>query len=195
MARIPVAELRVQTQGPGLVRVTATAPAVREGRDLRQWVQESGVTPRAMLTTGLGLLAAGIVGALVLSSGLVGVLVSSTMLTLGGGLAFLGILERKNRSARPQPALPSSSPAVLAERSRRVLALLDDGRDPTFEQLLGALRWTEAALLETLLAMKESGQVIEDLDLDSGEWVYRAQVTAFGTGGGMTLADRRGRAP
>lgn len=192
MARIPVAELRVQTQGPGLVRVTANAPAVREGGDIRQWVQESGMSSGAMVTTGLALAALGGIGALVITPGLFGVVALSTMFTIGGGLAFLGLLKRKDRLAQPKPAPPASSPSVLAERSRRVQTLLDDGRDHTFEEILKALRWTEPALLEALVFMKDSGQVVEDLDLDTGEWVYRSQITAYGAEG-MTLSDRQAR--
>lgn len=147
----------------------------------------------AMVTTGLALAALGGLGALVITPGLFGVVALSTMFTIGAGLAFLGLLKRKDRVAQPRAALPTSSPAVLAERSRRVQALLDDGRDHTFEQLLMALRWTESALLETLVTMKDAGQLVEDLDLETGEWVYRSQVVAFGTGGGMTLADRQAR--
>ena len=53
-------------------------------------------------------------------------------------------------------------------------------------------RWTDRALVETLVAMKDAGALIEDLDLDSGEWVYRLQYgDAIGTPASMTLADRQ----
>jgi len=191
MARIPVAELRVQTQGPGLVRVTASAPA-REGRDLREWVQQSGISPGAMVTTGLVLAVLGGLGLLVLASGsFAGVVALASMVTTGAGLAFLGALKRKDAKAEPKALPPASSAAVLTERSRRVRAVLDGGGGHTFEQLLHQLRWTESALLETLVVMKDGGQVVEDLDLDTGEWVYRSQELGFGGGGPMSLADRQ----
>ncbi|MCA9707883.1 MAG: hypothetical protein KDK70_18670 [Myxococcales bacterium] len=198
MARIPVAELRVQTQGPGLVRVTANSPVpVAKGGELRDWVQESSVSPGAMVAGGLGLAAIGGLGALTMHVGLLGVIALGSMITVGGGVAFLGILKRKGRGvAEPMRALPPASPStVIAERARRVSAVLSTtGEDFTFERLLDVLRWTEPALLETLVAMKEAGQLIEDLDLDTGEWVYRSQTTEYGSalpGGGMTLADRQ----
>jgi hypothetical protein len=195
MARIPVAELRVQTQGPGLVRATASAPA-RQGGDLREWVHQSGVPPRAMVSGGLVLAAIGGLGALVLTPGFFGMMVLSSMFTVGGGVAFLGVLKRKGRKEEPKALPPASSASVIAERARRVGGLLDRGGDYTFERLLAQLRWTEPALLETLVAMKEAGRVIEDLDLETGEWVYRSTTTDYGTaghGGGMTLADRQAR--
>lgn len=194
MARIPAAELWVQTQGPGLVRVTANAPA-RQGNDLREWVQQSSITPRALVTTGLGLAVIGVVGMLVAASSVLGLIVCSSMTTAGAGIAFLGALKRKDREAQPKALPPASSAPVLLERSRRVQAVLEGG-DHTFEQLLGRLRWTETALLETLVVMKDSGQIIEDLDLDTGEWIYRSVSMGLGpvgSAGGLSLADRQAR--
>jgi len=197
MARIPVAELRVHSQGPGLVRASSTAPA-RSDDDLRQWAQRSSLSPGAMVAGGLALAAVGGVGALLMSVGFFGMVALSSMMTVGGGVAFLGVLKRRGR-AEPEPplALPAASMAVIAERARRVQSVLAPGGDFTFEQLMAALRWTEPALLETLLSMKETGQVIEDLDLDTGQWVYRSQHNEYGStvpgGGGMTLADRQAR--
>lgn len=201
MARIPVAQLQVQSQGPGLVRANPTAAARNQaqpsqGGDLRQWVGRAPISSGALMTGGLGLAAIGAVGALVITTGFIGTTILGGMMTLGGGLAFLGALKRKDRRAAEQApkALPPSSPAtVIAERASRVRAVLDRGGDYTFERLGAELRWTENALLETLVAMKEAGQIVEDLNLDTGEWVYRSQVHEFGTHGAMTLADRQAR--
>jgi hypothetical protein len=195
MARIPVAELWVQTQGPGLVRVTANAPARQEGGDLREWVRESRVTSGTLATAGLVLAAVGGLGALIVTSSVLGIIAVTSMITAGCGLVFLGALKRKDRNSQPKALPPASSATVLAERARRIQSVLDAG-DHTFEQLLGKLRWTESALLETLVVMKDSGQVVEDLDLDSGEWVYRASFAAFGTlgsEGALSLAERQAR--
>lgn len=195
MARIPAAQLQVQTQGPGLVHVTANAPAPVPARDLQDWVAQSSLSAGAMVMGGLALAAVGGLGALVMHVGFFGVVALSSMITVGGGVALLGILKRKGRKAPEPRALPPASTAsVIAERARRVQAVLGQGGDFTFERLLAALKWTESALLETLLAMKEAGQVVEDLDLDTGEWVYRSQYTEYGSalpGGAMTLADRQ----
>ncbi|MEM9458839.1 MAG: hypothetical protein AAGF11_31970 [Myxococcota bacterium] len=195
MARIPVAQLQVQTQGPGLVHVNDRTPASAPRTELRDWVADSSLSPGAMVMGGLALAAVGGLGALVMHVGFFGVVALSSMITVGGGVALLGLLKRKGRQVEEPRALPpSSSAAVLAERARRVKAVLGQGGDFTFERLLAQLRWTESALLETLVVMKDAGQVVEDLDLDSGEWVYRAQITEYGSalpGGAMTLADRQ----
>lgn len=199
MARIPVAQLQVQTQGPGLVHVNAHAPSSSPAprTELRDWVADSSLSPGAMVVGGLALAAVGGLGALVMHVGFFGVVALSSMITVGGGVALLGLLKRKGRKTEEPRALPpASSAAVIAERSRRVKSVLGQGGDFTFERLLAELRWTESALLETLVAMKDAGQVVEDLDLDSGEWVYRAQITEYGSalpGGAMTLADRQAR--
>lgn len=194
MARIPAAELWVQTQGPGLVRVTATPPARQS--DLRQWVHEQTVaSPKVLATGGLGLLAASVLGFLVLGpANVITVVALSSMATTGAGLAFLGLLKHKDRDAQPKALPPASSATVIAERARRVQAVLDEG-DHTFEQLLGRLRWTESALLEALVAMKDAGQIIEDLDLDSGEWVYRSAFGGYGAAGALSLSERQARGP
>lgn len=196
MARIPVAELWVQTQGPGLVRATANVPARQaEGGDLREWVSESRVSSGTLVTVGLVLAAVGGIGALIVTSSVLGIVAVTSMITAGTGLAFLGVLKRKDRAAQPKALPPASSTTVLAERARRIGSVLDAG-DHTFEQLLGKLRWTESALLEALVVMKDSGQVVEDLDLDSGEWVYRSAVAGYGsvgTPGALSLAERQAR--
>lgn len=197
MARIPVAELWVQTQGPGLVRATANVPARQqpEGGDLREWVRESKVSSGALVTTGLVLAAVGGIGALIVTSSVLGIVAVTSMITAGTGLAFLGALKRKDREAQPKALPPASSTTVLAERARRIQSVLDAG-DHTFEQLLGKLRWTESALLEALVVMKDAGQVVEDLDLDSGEWVYRSAFAGYGgvgTAGALSLAERQAR--
>ncbi len=198
MARIPVAEFRVHSQNASLVRATANAPA-QPDNDLRQWAQQSSLSSGGMMMGGLALAAVGGVGALLMNVGFFGMVALSSMITVGGGVAFLGALKlrgRKKKDSEPQLALPASSSTVIAERGRRVSAVLARGGDFTFERLMAELRWTEPALLETLVAMKEIGQVIEDLDLDTGEWVYRSQLTDYGhalPAGGMTLADRQAR--
>jgi hypothetical protein len=198
MARIPVAELWVQTQGPGLVRATATAPARSSmpaaGGDLREWVRDSKVSSGALVTTGLVVAALGGIGAMIVTSSVLGIVAVTSMITAGTGLAFLGALKRKDRNAQPKALPPASASTVLMERARRIQSVLDTG-DHTFEQLLGKLRWTETALLEALVVMKDSGQVVEDLDLDSGEWVYRSigGYGSYGSPGAMSLADRQAR--
>ena len=118
------------------------------------------------------------------------------MVTFGGGVAFLGSHKRKaeREAAKALPPAPSVSPVVLAERSRRVRDWLQTRPQATFEEIAQALRWTESALVETLLHMKESGVLEEDLDLDSGQWIYRMQTaTDTGTAASLMLSERSAR--
>lgn len=149
-----------------------------------------------MMLVGAGIVAIGAVVASV-AGGLVATAIAGSMITIGGGVALLGVLKRKGRAPQPVPARalpPASSTAVIAERSRRVATVLEQTGRATFERLAARLRWTEPALLETLMAMTESGHLVEDLDLETGEWFYRLQATDFGTGAALTLADRQARA-
>jgi hypothetical protein len=192
-----VTELWVQRQGAALVRVGANAPAEADKSDLRTWVDRSAVPAGALVAGGLGLGLTGLgLAVLVGWSGLGVAAIYSTMITLGGGLTFLGLIKRKQP---PAPALApprtTTSPEVLGERARRVHAALDELGDATFEALLRLLGWTEPALLEALVYMKEGGAIEEDLNLDTGEWIYRTR-NDLGTGaaGGLMLEDRQARA-
>ena len=142
-----------------------------------------------MIAGGLGLASLGAMLAAVVSTGLVGAVLFGGMLTFGGGVAFLGMRKLKTPVVVRAPAI---DPHVLAERARRVHSALARGGTSTFEPLLAQLRWTERALVDTLIAMKDSGEIIEDLDLDSGEWVYRLQYgDGIGTPASLTLAERQ----
>jgi hypothetical protein len=196
MARHPVTELWVQRQGATLVRVSANAPAEvgAEKSDLRTWVDRSGVPAGGLVAGGLALSLTGLaLAALVGWSGLGVAAIYSAMITVGGGLAFLGLVKRKQP---PPPALPAprTSAEVQGERARRVhVALMQQG-DATFETLLRLLGWTEPALLETLVYMKEGGAIEEDLNLDTGEWIYRSRNDlGMGVAGGLMLEDRQAR--
>jgi hypothetical protein len=199
MARQPVAELYVQSQG-ALVRLGPSTTPVRtddEPDDLRTWVDRAAIPWSGMVLGGMGTAVLGLVLASINPLGFLGTVAFSSMITLGGGLTFLGILKRKREQDEPPPrALPAAgtAPAVFAERARRVTHVLRDRGEATFETLLGRLRWTESALIETLVYMKNAGALEEDLNLDTGEWVYRVQdIDAVGTPAGLTLAERQAR--
>lgn len=144
-------------------------------RDLGEGSDRSATPATALLLSGVALCFSGI--ALTLG-GALSVLGSGAMITVGAGVALFGLLKRSSASIPQAVALPATStatsPEVLAERARRVSAVLESGREATFEVLLEELRWTDAALLEALVAMKDAGALTEDLDMDLGEWVYRA---------------------
>jgi len=122
-----------------------------------------------------------------------GLWMTSLMLTAG---AFLVVAWVAGRSARPAAAAASSpakvDPKLLAERCRRVRAILQGSGAPlTFEALVEKSRWTKAAMLSTLLHMKEQGAIVEDLSLDSGEWVYSVADPEGGAGLSPMLAERQ----
>lgn len=201
MAHHPVDELRVRL-GPGsspgaLQRVAPSgdAPAPGEGSgDVRRWAERSPLPAGGMVLGGLGLAVVGLGLGLALPLSLATATLFGGMVTFGGGLAYLGGLKRKAEvdTTKALPPAPTVSPVVLAERARRVRAWLQQRRQATFEELAEALKWTESALVETLLHMKEAQVIEEDLDLDSGQWVYRMETaTETGTAASLMLDERR----
>jgi hypothetical protein len=176
------------------VRVPTGPLAVVPQTDaLATFVERLPIPPGAMIAGGLGLAALGALFAAFVSTGFIGAVLFGGMLTFGGGVAFLGMRKRQGISVPRPPTTPTVDPHVLAERGRRVHALLARGGSATFERLLAQLRWTERALVETLVAMKDSGTVVEDLDLDTGEWVYRVSGgDSMGTAASLTLDERQG---
>lgn len=177
MAHQPVTELWIQHQGPGAViqvRHADALPARRVGEPL--------------LRLGVATMTAG----LLLS--LFGSPILGPVIALGGACAlFMGRRQQKARLALPPAADAevSTSPSVRAERGRRALTSLEEHGPCTFEALLARLRWTEPALLETLIQLKKEGRIDEDLDLDSGQWIFRPLVRQGG--GHLTLDERRSR--
>jgi predicted lipid-binding transport protein (Tim44 family) len=198
MARQPVAQLWVQSQG-ALVRVGPAEVAKQtSGDDLQAWVDRTAVPWSGMVIGGMATAVIGLMLASINPLGFLGVVAFSSMISLGGGLAFLGVLKRKreqsrNDSARALPAT-STAPEVIVERARRVAQVLEAGGQATFEVLLSRLSWTEKALIEALVHMKNTGAVEEDLDLDSGQWVYRVQEQDMvGSPATLTLDERQAR--
>jgi hypothetical protein len=193
VARHNVSELWVQTQrGGALVRVpTGSLPAVSErDNSVIAWAQRVPASAPAMMVGGavIGLL--GGLLAVLNPLGFLGVAIFGGMITFGGGIAWLGAAKARGGAA-PDPR-PFVDPRVLAERGRRVATLLGQLGQATFEVLLGRLRWTEQALIETLVDMKDGAVLVEDLDLETGEWVYRMQSGGeIGTRGSMMLDERR----
>jgi len=205
VARHTVAELWIQSQGgQALVRVgepttlrrdTTGSHAVAGGvgsDDVRRWAEHAPFSWHGMMVAGLALAGIGGLLAALNPIGFVGAVLFGSMMTLGGGIAILGGLKRASALAPPALPAPQGDPSVARERGRRVRMLLGQTGQSTFEQLLGKLRWTESALVQTLVALKDAGQIVEDLDLDTGEWVYRLQPgDEMGTRPSMMLADRQ----
>ncbi len=196
MARLSIADLWTQSQGgQALVPVprgdTGPHGALQRHDDVRTWAERAPFSWHGMIVAGLSLAGIGGVLAVLNPIGFVGAVLFGSMMTLGGGIAILGGLKRASVLVPPALPAPKGDPAVTAERGRRVRKLLAQSGQSTFEQLLARLRWTEAALVQTLVALKDAGLLVEDLDLDTGEWVYRLHGgDEMGTRASLTLAER-----
>lgn len=175
MAREKVVDLVVR-QGSTSAVDRAGSPSFGEGGDLQRWATSSPVPWKAMIAGGIALVSLGIVGAILTTWGFFGTAVLTSLMTTGSGLVFLGLVKRRGRitaATREQRALSTSEHKLLEERSRRIQTVLEQaGRPQTFEALVARTQWTRDAVLDTLLFMKERGLVAEDLDLDTGDWVY-----------------------
>lgn len=179
-------------QGGALVRVpTGSLPVVPAAESsVVAWAQRVPIAAPAMMAGGVAIGLLGGLLAVLNPIGFLGVAIFGGMITFGGGVAWLGATKAR-RAVEPTPR-PAVDPRVLAERGRRVSAALGQLGQATFEVLLARLRWTEQALIETLVEMKNGAVVVEDLDLESGEWVYRMQYGGeIGTRGSMMLDERR----
>lgn len=122
-----------------------------------------------------------------------GLVLTNLLFSAGAGLSVLAFAKRSSSAGAAGPAaLPARvDPALVAERSRRVRAILRGGGPTTFERIKSELKWTQVALVSTLVHMKEQGEVIEDLSLDTGEWVYTLADNQDAVLGSPTLAERQ----
>lgn len=177
MARENVDDL----QARGSLVLAAEKSGVRDAvLDPLAWSDKTALSWKTIVLAGAGMLGIGLLGATLLPIGFAGLPVWGGLVTMGGGLVFLG--GRKARMGRPPPprALSASEVAVVQERARRVRARILKGEgEYTFERLVGELRWTDEAVLSALLHMRDTGDIIEDLNLDTGQWVYRLQDPAL----------------
>lgn len=88
---------------------------------------------------------------------------------LGLALGSAVIAQRAGSSARPSLALPEAHEL----RATRIAALLSTAVSPLgVERIAAALGWTEDAVVTGLGVLIERERVREDLDLDTGHWVY-----------------------
>lgn len=143
------------------------------------------------MAIGLGLATAGVASAIVGVESLVAAVLTSTALTAGAGLFALGLVRGRHRTDGASRSGPSR--VVLEERARRIRRIMHEGGGAwTFELLQARLGWTERAVVEALIYMRDRGELVEDLDLDTGKWVYRPSAGEVGEGSStdMTLDDR-----
>lgn len=179
MAQQKVVDLVIQHGSVQIVQRNADAPlAPAQPGDVHTSLARLPAHWPTLLVGGVALAAFGALG-LVLADTFLGLMLANTFVSGGALIAVLGLLKRWSGVVRPAPALPASGidARVLAERCRRVRGLLHRGvGEYTFERLVRELKWTQAAMLSTLLHMKEQGEIVEDLNLDTGEWVYSLAV-------------------
>jgi hypothetical protein len=204
MAQHKVVDLVIQHGSVQIVQRSAPL-AVQEphgAMDLRGWLASTPGTWLGMI--GVGAASAGVGMALsVLGTRVLTLMFANSMLSAGLCLLLLGLLKRAWARPTPGPAPAAEPPPVdaklLAERVRRVRVILARASSAselfTFEQLVKESRWTGAAMLSTLMHMKERGEVVEDLNLDTGEWVYSLADEPTASGGtSLMLAERTAQA-
>lgn len=199
MAQQKVVDLVIQQGALQIVQRSAVVARPERG-DPREWLVRSpgswqGLVGTGLMMAGAGLLL-GILGPVMLT-----LWIANSLLSAGACLVFLGFVKRVWTRAQPAPA-PAPTPVdpkLLAERSRRVRAILAQAASTqvyTFERLVRESKWTQAAMLSTLLHMKERGELIEDLNLDTGEWVYSlTEDPVAGVPGSLMLEERTAQAP
>jgi hypothetical protein len=198
MAQQKVVDLVVQRGSLQIVqRVQTTTPARKAAPDLRGWLVRSPASWRGLAAAGLASSSAGVVLGLI-GHRMLTLWFANSLLSAGMCLLFLGLLKRLlTPAALPDAATPAEviDPRLLAERSRRVRAILAGASSAsqlhTFERLVQESRWTQAAMLSTLLHMKERGELVEDLNLDTGEWVYSLAEDAVAAGPGSLMLEER----
>lgn len=199
MAQQKVVDLVIQQGALQIVpRPGPAAEAVRP--DAREWLVRSPGSWQVLVGMGLTMSGAGLLLG-ILGPVMLTLWIANSLLSGGACLVFLGFVKRVWQRQRPE-ALPAPPPPVdptlLAERSRRVRVILAraTGELYTFERLVRDSRWTQAAMLSTLLHMKERGEIIEDLNLDTGEWVYSlTEDPVAGAPGSLMLEERTAPSP
>lgn len=171
MAQLKVVDLVVQHRGGPIVRrdeagSSRLALPLNPARISAPWT--------TLLLSGVALTSLGAVTLGMFPFSLLGLVLTNLLFSAGAAFVVLGLVKRWSMVDAQAAAEPERiDPRVLAERCRRVRAILGRSGGPwTFERLVAESRWTQAAMLSTLLHMKDRGEIIEDLNLDTGEWVY-----------------------
>jgi len=198
MAQHKVVDLVIQRGSVQIVHRTPPTPAGSgEGPT---WLMRSPGSWHGLVTVGAASAGAGIVLSSV-AYRMLTIWFANSLLSAGLCLLMLGVIKRMMMSQTTPAAAPPPEvvdPRLLGERSRRVRAILSKATAVselyTFEQLVKESRWTQAAMLSTLRHMKESGEIVEDLNLDTGEWVYSLAddvAGAVATGPGSLMLEER----
>lgn len=186
MARLEVGDIRIEGSDVRIGGVTpgaATAPAnagdagIAAGLRVLDRIPFSG---RFLILAGLAMAAAGTVINLALRAWTdpVGALTSGGVLApLGVGVLVLGVL-REYLRARPDVrhrAALGDAPDAHLDRLRELLR--EPGPHQTIPWITRATGWDEGAVLHALALLRSSGELLEEIDFDSGEFYYMAQPT------------------
>lgn len=97
-------------------------------------------------------------------------------LVLGGLFSLIAAWRsgKRIRQLEAEPAREAIEEDVVAVRAERITAALSSYDDPlTVEAIEHNLGWTEVAVVTGLRSLVDQGNVVEDLDLESGLWTYR----------------------
>jgi len=100
------------------------------------------------------------------------------LVSAGLGMAAIGLLKAR---FEPKPDVDTSDRALMSQSlaapetmTRLMTAIEAAGANATFEHLRGELSVSEEALLALLKGAMAAGDVDEDLNLDTGDYYYRA---------------------
>jgi hypothetical protein len=149
------------------------APARHQAQTLESLL--AGRLPALSAGVYWGLVAASLVAVVsvvaLLASGFVQNLFLAGVLPPLLGVALGSAVMARRAGVPGQPALASTE--VRALRATRIAALLGTSTEPmTVERIAALLGWTEPAVVTGLGHLVRERRVQEDLDLDSGHWVY-----------------------
>lgn len=157
-------------QQVGVVGAVQVLESQRRLRWLAQRLSVRGWIVAAAVSLGVCLMAA--IGSVALS----GILVTLALVALAGAGLIGGVaaLAMAGQARRMQMNAYVDRSRLLDERRRQMSALLETTSDGvSVAQAVSRLGWLEDAVVTTLKAMVDENEVIEDLDVESGAWVYR----------------------
>lgn len=122
---------------------------------------------------------------LVATAAFLGVLITIVAASVASSLLFLlplpglcllalGAFFLARHATARTPEYDAGLSQVAIERRTRMLAILKRMQRPlSFETLQGELQWTDEAILTTLRDLLANERITEDLNLESGHWVYQ----------------------
>ncbi|MEZ4462910.1 MAG: hypothetical protein R3E66_24915 [bacterium] len=156
--------------GPSARQVVHAIPTQPPKSD----VHEIATMPwsNAMVAPILGIALVALLALLMVLAGQPAWLAATLLLTLQIPLAGLFLWARSKNAAAHRAALAHAS---WAQDTKRLLEVFSHSPTPkTVTQLCGILSLPEARVLELVTALLGSDELDEDVDLESGQFVYRA---------------------